>query len=226
MYFRRLSLIALLSVIVFAMYPMFSHAQSDKPCDTETTIKKAAALQSTGDKKKDLEAINSLIVDIHKLNAECATTEENDKIKLSVLTEKDYGTKEKPVPVGSAIKIERDKQTYLMGVKEIKIGDEAEKLMKYSKPDEGNTYVAAKFVVSYLEGPKDKVLDFSDVYFEILTMQQLIDKDEYFEDGLRVKYFPGATGEGWVIKQIFKDDPDPLLVFQQYIDGGIYFATK
>jgi hypothetical protein len=58
--------------VALAITPRLSDAQADKPkCDPAAVIKKASALKSSGDVKKDMDALVKLQIDIATANIAC-----------------------------------------------------------------------------------------------------------------------------------------------------------
>lgn len=101
-------------------------------------------------------------------------------------------------------------------------------------PSLGSEYAMIKVGLTLLQGR----LRLSDADFVVESNGQLFDDlhpsvcctDEYGYPKLDANLImPGATSEGWIIRFVFKKDPDPLLVMNLTGDRpaseGLFFAT-
>ena len=123
-------------------------------------------------------------------------------------------------------------------IKEVIRGSEAYKIIKaanrYNDPaDEGFEYVLIKVAVSIISVEGDGAVDASHMDYDFATFSSTNEEmpDESIVEptpALEGKLYSGASAEGWVVRQVRKDDANPKLAYGLDYDGkgGIWFSLQ
>lgn len=228
---NRLMIIALLLIVALPS-SIQTHAQGAPKCDPTPLIKQAAALKSSKDAKKDMESLAALAKDIESMQLLCQTAS-----KTYPQAEDGSGTRAKPVPAGSSMSVTKDSVfEFVMTITQVYRGKQALDMVKKansfnSAPPPDREYLVAYVDINYKNGPEDKPLTLSWTDIKALSKGQVIDDINLTvapKPSLDIKFFPGAAGGGWIVKEVYADDPSPLLIFGVSYDGsgGVYFSAQ
>lgn len=147
----------------------------------------------------------------------------------------DVGSRTKPVPLGQSMPLSQETtKLFEIGIAQVIRGADAWALIKKANrfndpPEEGREYLIAYVTVRYLGGPPDAQLELTDYSFKVVSNGQILDDILIVvapAPQFKIKFFPGASGAGWVVKEVFQDDADPLLVIGMSGENkGFFFAT-
>lgn len=123
-------------------------------------------------------------------------------------------------------------------VLEVKRGSDAEDLIRKSNPnatleklDEGQEFMVAKVKFELIDMPDpEAVYRVNSMSFDVVTSDGRTISQYFYVNArptMNAKIYEGATDEGWITLACARDDPHPLLVFENK-DGrsGIWFDTQ
>src|SRR5258708_10145828 len=150
------------------------------------------------------------------------------------------GTRDKPIPVG--VIGHRTSQgglrKYDIVIKEAYRGSSV--IQKYKTEngfdptfptEKDKDYLLVYVEAKYIQGPPDGADKLDESVFTVLSDSQFISPLTLI--ALNPKFdtlaLPGATIRGWIVKQVFADDPAPLLAWgidPSNGNGGMYFSIK
>lgn len=221
---RYVSLFTLF-IIILSGAPIHAAA----PCDPASVIASANALKSSGDEQKDLAALKELANAIQNANSNCVSAAEVQPAPAG------SGTRKNPVPLGSVlVGATREKATFDIRVSQIIRGDDALAELKKANsgvddPAKGHEYLLAYVEVNYTAGDEEEAFTLYGIEFTSVSKGQIMDSLLFVltpEPALNLKGFPGAEAEGWIVVDVNKDDPQPLVFYGSTFSGkGIFFAT-
>ena len=88
-------------------------------------------------------------------------------------------------------------------------------------------YLVAQVDLVYIKGSEDEAEDISSTSFGSYSKLQLVVSDAIVPPQPDVDFegFPGATHTGWIAIEVFKDDPNPMIVLGADYDNNVFFAT-
>lgn len=144
----------------------------------------------------------------------------------------ELGKRSNPIPFGERVELVKDEEmVFEVAITDVLRGADAwEKITARNRnsdpPEEGMEYIMAFVEIDYLDGPADEPLELNRWRFDAVSNAQVLDQPPVAipEPEFRVSFFPGASGEGWVVLSIFQDDSAPLLVFDVGYDSEFYFS--
>jgi len=146
------------------------------------------------------------------------------------------GTKDNPTPIGQHLDLVIDNDTYFrITVLEAIRGDQAWQMVYQANmfndvPEEGKEYVVAKIRVECTNTRvPNKTLSINAWNFGTLSNNQLFE-DIFIVDPspeLNAELLPGGIVEGYVSEIVFKDDPNALLYYKDFLsDMRFFFAIQ
>ncbi len=97
------------------------------------------------------------------------------------------------------------------------------------EPDEDFDYMLIKAKLIYLENTNpDEIFDINENDFGTVSNNLILDNARGVEPKPQFdcELFVGGTCEGWVILNVYKDDPAPLIFFENYPIDKAYFDIK
>jgi len=97
-----------------------------------------------------------------------------------------------------------------------------------SKPEEGKEYLFAKFKIKALESENDSKIDINNSCFELVSQDGVKYEDFVSLSGLKpqlTEMYNGAEQEGYVCFMVNKADINPMIVFLERNNSGIWFST-
>jgi hypothetical protein len=199
-------------------------------CDTASLISRARSIKSTGSVEKDMAELLDLAKAIQSTAGSCRVSSPR------LYAEYSTGTRRNPIPVGYFFTFVAGEITFSLGITQAFRGKEAyQRVMSGNAlnngPESGKEYLLLYVEVDYLEGPEDDLLKTDRGDFTPISNGQVLPA---YQPGiaptphLDMSLFPGATGKGWVLKHVFPDDPNPLVVVGNTPNSadGFYFATQ
>jgi hypothetical protein len=141
------------------------------------------------------------------------------------------GTPEQPVSLGSVITVKNATSEYRIGISEVVRGSDAwKRIQKYNgqnlPPAEGKEYIMVFVVVRYVDGPDSAGSEFC---FNAITHDEVMPDlpTVFVRPDFQVEYTSEIPGGGWIVGEVYPDDPSPILLIGLGLDGQnrYYFAT-
>jgi hypothetical protein len=148
----------------------------------------------------------------------------------------EVGSRRAPYPVGESVSLtQNDTMDFIFTIKDVIRGEEAwNKIINANQfnepPPEGMEWVLVYLHVYYAKGPSpDTVLEMNLFDFGTVSNNRIFDDIVSVvlpDPEFNISLFPGAEGEGWIAKQVFADDPSPLLYAGNPTGSAIYFSLS
>lgn len=153
---------------------------------------------------------------------------------LPTIANDKFGSIDSPIPVGQSVALTVNKQDFTVGIIKIWRGDDAWALIKVSSfnslpKDPAKEYLLAQVQITYDDGIGS--LDVRPTMFNVVTGGEILNDILFVSPPtpeFRFTLLKGITRTGYLVKEVFADDPAPLLmaVSNMFSKDGIYFATK
>jgi hypothetical protein len=142
------------------------------------------------------------------------------------------GTREHPAPLGTIVPLKNGASEYRIGISEVVRGRDAwKRIQKYDAnnpaPADGKEYIMIFVVVRYVSGPDSAGREFC---FNAITRNQVVPDLPVVSvrPDFKVEYTSDIPGGGWIVGEVYPDDPNPLLMIGLGPDGrhSFYFETE
>jgi hypothetical protein len=158
--------------------------------------------------------------------AELPATKAPDATAVPAATaEAKFGIPTNPVPFGRFFILTRKDSnvTFQLGIADAYRGEKASNDVKSAStlnidPAEGMEYIFVGVKVDYVtSGDPNTVLNFSTKDFLIYSKGAIIPNNTFVfgvKPILEASLKPGEKAEGWIVMQVNKDDPTPLVVYR------------
>ncbi len=220
-------------ILIFSTSLVQAQGPTPNPkCDLQAVYAQLAAAKASGDQAKDLEALGKIRDAIYAAQTDCSAPKD---VKLAdrPRAPEGTGTRLKPIPFGSVVTLTQGKQKFTVAITNVKRGsealDELKKGFANSTPEPGKEALLAYVEVLHLPESPEGVLKLSGGYFAVVSKAQRSNIMMFagIAPSLSVEYFPGGTGGGWIVKWVYPDDPDPLLILLATNSGDkeVFFST-
>lgn len=145
------------------------------------------------------------------------------------------GDRSHPIPFGETFQLVAEEgPVFTLTLTESLRGEEAwQRVLDANQfnepPREGVEYLLILAQVAYPRGLSGQMLPLDSWDFRIVTRNQVLEPPTIVapEPAFKFRFFPGASGEGWMVWPVFAGDEAPLLVYGLKYDGsgGTYFVA-
>ncbi len=147
----------------------------------------------------------------------------------------EFGSRTNPFPLNEVfLGKAKDSWFFSLQITEVVRGDKATEMVLSAnsfndEPDEDFDYMLIKAKLIYLENTNpDEIFDINENDFGTVSNNLILDNARGVEPKPQFdcELFVGGTCEGWVILNVYKDDPAPLIFFENYPIDKAYFDIK
>ncbi len=142
----------------------------------------------------------------------------------------DIGSRQNPVPPERSIAFKDGNSEYKVGISEVLRGNDAwKRLQGFDKlnapPADGKEYLMVFVVVRYVSGSASS----GNFCFNAVTRNQIVADlpSLHVRPSFKVEYTPDIPGGGWIVGEVYPDDPSPVLLIGlgSPAQNAFFFAT-